>query len=102
MFNFDNQIKKICTKAARQLNVLQRHSKFLSEYTRLLIFKSFKRSNFNYCPFIWHFYSKTNTEKLEKLQYNALRIVENLLNRVKLPTLHINRLRCIATETLNA
>ena len=94
-------------KAAWQLNVLQRLSKFLSEDTRLLIFKSFIQSNFNYCPFIWHFWSKANTEKLEKLQYRALRIVfndytssyENLLNRVKLPTLHINRLRCIATET---
>ena len=28
MLNFDNQIKKICTKAARQLNVLQRLNKF--------------------------------------------------------------------------
>ena len=46
MLNFDNQIKKICTKAARQLNVLQRLRKiFLSEDTRLLIFKSFIQSN---------------------------------------------------------
>ena len=48
-----------------------------------------------------------NTEKLEKLQYIALRIVFNdyissyeiLLRIVNLPTLHMNRLRCIATET---
>ena len=35
MLNFDNQIKNIhiCTKAAQQLNVLQRLSKFLSEDT---------------------------------------------------------------------
>ena len=77
MLNFDNQIKKICTKVARQLNVLQRLSKFLSEDTRLLIFKSFIQSNFNYCPLIWHFCSKANTEKLEKLQYRALGIVFN-------------------------
>ena len=77
MLNFDNQIKKICTKAAQQLNVLQRLSKFLSEDTKLLIFKSFIQSNFNYCPLIWHFCSKANTEKLEKLQHRALRIVFN-------------------------
>ena len=107
MLNFDNQIKKICTKATQQLNVLHRLSKFLSEDTILLIFKSFTQLNFNYCPLIRHFCSKPNAEKLEKLQYRALRIgfndntssYENLLNRVKLPTLHINRLRCIATET---
>ena len=102
MLNFDKQIKNMCMKAARQLNVLQRLSKFLSVETRLLIFKSFIQSNFNYCPLVWHFCSKANTEKLEKLQYRALRIVfndyissyESLLNKVNLPTL-----RCIATET---
>ena len=72
----------------------------------LLIFKSFIQSNFNYCPLIWHFCSKTNTEKLEKLQFRALRIVfsdytssyEELLNRIQLLTLHMSRLRCIASE----
>ena len=83
----------------RQLNVLQRISKFLSEETRLLVFKSFIRSNFNYCPIIWHFCSKVNTEKLEKLQYRGLKIVyncyessyEELLTRANLPTLHRSR-----------
>ena len=80
------------------------------DHTHLLflIFKSFIQSNFNYCPLAWHFFSKANTEKLEKkLQYIALRIVfndyissyESLLSKVNLPTLHMNRLRCIATET---
>ena len=74
---------------------------------RLVIFKSFIRSNFNYCPIVWHFCSKANTEKLERLQYRALRICfndytssyESLLQKVKLPTLHLGRLRLIATET---
>ena len=107
MLNFDKQIKNMCMKAARQLNVLQRLSKFLSVETRLLIFKSLIQSNFNYCPLVWHFCSKANTEKLEKLKYRALIIVfndyissyESLLSKVNLPTLHMNRLRCIATET---
>ena len=75
MLNFDTQVSNICQKAARQLNVLQRLSKFLSVNTRLVIFKSFIRSNFNYCPIVWHFCSQTNSEKLEKLQFRALRIV---------------------------
>ena len=84
-----------------------RLSKFLNEQTRLVIFKSFIRSNFNYCPLIWHFCSQTNTEKMEKIQYRALKIVfndyissyESLLDKVKLTTLHLSRLRTIATET---
>ena len=67
MLNFDKQIKKnLCMKAARQPNVLQRLCKFLSVETRLLIFKSFIQSNFNYCPLVWHFCSEANTENLEK------------------------------------
>ena len=65
---------EICQKVARQLNVLRRISKFQFEETRLLVFKSFIRSNFIYCPIIWHFCSKVNTEKL---QYRGLKIVYN-------------------------
>ena len=105
--NFDTQITKMCKKAAKQLNVLQRLSNFLNEKSRFLIFRSFIQSNFNYCPLVWHFCSKTNTEKLEKLQYRALRIVfsdftssyASLLEKAELSTLHLNRLRCIAAET---
>ena len=96
----------MCMKAAWQLNFLQRLSKFLSAETRLLIFKSFIQSNFNLCPVVWHFCSKASTDKLEKLQNRALRIVfneytssyESLLSKRNLSTLHMNRLRCIATE----
>ena len=106
--NFNEQISRICQKVARQLNVLQRKSKFLSVETRLLVFKYFIRANFSYCPIVWHFCSKVNTEKLEKLQYRGLKIVfssydpsyEELLSRANLPTLHLGRLRTIALETL--
>ena len=105
--NFDPQVTNLCKKAAKQLNVLQRLSKFLNVSSRLIIFKSFIRSNFNFCPLIWHFCSKSNTEKLEKLQFRALRIVFNdyessydtLLKKVNSTTLHLNRLRLIASET---
>ena len=87
--------------------MLQRISKFLSEETRLLVFKSFIRSNFNNCPIIWHFCSKVNTEKLEKLQYRGLKIVfdcygssyEELLTRANLPALHLGRPRTIVLKT---
>ena len=75
MLNFDKQIKNMYMKAARQLNVLQRLNKVLSVETRKLIFKSLIQSNFNNCSLVWHFCSNANTEKLEKIQYRALRIV---------------------------
>ena len=77
MLNFDKHISNICKKAARQIYVLLRLSKYLSTETKILIYKSFKRSNFNYCPLVWHFCSKTSSDDMEKLQFRALRLVYN-------------------------
>ena len=106
LLNFDLHVSNICKKAAKQINILARLSKFLNQNTRLLIYKSFVRSNFNYCPLVWHFCSKQNTEKLEKLQHRSLKIVfedysssyEFLLSKANMPTLHISRLRQLAIE----
>ena len=84
-------------------------NKFLSEETRLFALKSLIRSNFSFCPIVWHFCSKINTEKLEKKQCRGLKIVfdcyessyEELLTSANLPTLHLGRLRTIIMETFN-
>ena len=110
MLNFDQQITNMCKKAARQLNVLLRLSKFLSPENKILIYKSFIKSNFNYCPLVWHFCSKTNSDKLEKLQHRALRITfndfnsnyETLLTKADMPTLHLSRIRSMAIETFKS
>ena len=94
MLNFDSQVSHICQKAARQLNVLQRLSNFLSDKSRLIILNLLYIQVLKYCPIVWHFCSKSNSEKLEKLQFRALRIVfndyeasyENLLSRVNMTT----------------
>ena len=75
MFNFELHVSNICKKAAKQINVLCRLSHYLNTDTKLLIYKSFVRSNFSYCPLIWRFCSKTSTDKTKKLQYRALRLV---------------------------
>ena len=109
MLNFETHISNIHVrrKAARQINVLLRIGKYLSLETKILIYKSFIRSNFNYCPLVWNFCSKSSIDKLEKLQYRALRLVFNdfsssyeaLLEKANMPILHISRIRLIAIET---
>ncbi len=104
--NFDLHISELCKKAARQLNVLGRLRKFLDEKSKLLVFKSFILSHFNYCSIIWHFCSEANTQKMEKIQERALRFVYNdetssyciLLEKASLTSLHLTRLRRIACE----
>ena len=76
--NFDTHIKNICRKASQQLSVLKRIGFFwffLTKLNKLTIFHSFILSNFNFCPLAWHFCSKANAIKLEKIQERALRFI---------------------------
>ena len=107
MLNFDNHIKSICKKAIQQLNILKRIGRNLCKLSRLTIFHTFILSNFNFCPLSWHFCSVANTKKIEKIQERALRFVyydyissyDELLDKAKMPTLHIRRIRTMALET---
>ena len=106
LLTFNNHITDICKKAARQLAVLKRIGHFLTVQGKLTIYKSFIMSNFNYCPLIWHFCSKANTNKLEKIQERALRFIYNdhsstytdLFESAGTVTLHIKRSKDIACE----
>ena len=103
---FDEHVSQMCLKASRQINALKRISKYLDEKCRILVYKSFISSNFNYCPVSWMFCGKTNLNKLEKLQERALRFVfhdatspyETLLERGNFLSLSVYRVRCLAIE----
>ena len=105
--NFDCHIKSLCRKASQQLNVLKRIGSYLSRLNKITIFHTFILSNFNFCPLAWHFCSKTNTKKLEKIQERALRFIysdydstyEQLLIIANVPSLYIRRMRTMAIET---
>ena len=66
----NGHISACCLKAARQLNALTRISKHFDINSKKNIFCSFIRSNFEYCPLVWYFCGKTNTQKLEKISRN--------------------------------
>ena len=73
---------------------------------RRTIYDSFVASNFNYCPFVWHFCGATNNNKIEKIQERCLRIIykdyespiERLLEISNTTQLVISRLRLILLE----
>ena len=62
----------MCIKAGRQVNALQRLKGSLDQDSRMAIYKSFIMYNFNYCPLIWMFTSKTSLSKLENIKKNGL------------------------------
>ena len=78
--NFDshvsnNHVSNMLNKAGRQLNVLQRLKCSLDYISRLSLSKIFMVSNFNYCPVVWMFTSKSLLSKLEDIQKQTLRFV---------------------------
>ena len=87
--------------------MLRRIGKTLCKLSRMTIFHTFILSNFKFCPLSWHFCSKTNTNKFEKIQERALRFVYDdfnssyteLLTKANLPTLETRRIRTMAIET---
>ena len=69
-----------------------------------------EKSHFNYCPIVWHFCSRYNTVKLEKIQERGICFVFNdysssyeaLLCKAGLSTLEIGRIRNIAVQMYKA
>ena len=74
---FDQHVSDICLKANRKLSALIRMSKFLSLQKRRIVFKAFIESQFQYCPLVWMFHSRTSNNKINKLHERALRVVYN-------------------------
>ena len=76
-------------------------------WSKIIIYNSFIRSNFEYCPLVWHFCGKTNNNRLEKIQERSLRILqdtyelsyEELLNRNGSGTLLPRRIKLLLLET---
>ena len=89
-----------------QLNVLKRIGSNLTKLNKLTIFHSFILSHFNFCPLAWHFCSKANTVKIEKIQERALRFIYNdhsssydkLLEKAQVPSLEAKRQQVMAIE----
>ena len=104
--NFNSHVSSMCNKAGRQLNVLQRLKGSLDYASRLSIYKSFIMSNFNYCPVVWMFTSKSSLLKLETIKNRALRFVlddyasdyYDLLKKADVPGMKIMALRFLAIE----
>jgi hypothetical protein len=104
--NFDEHISTICKKAGRQLNVLFRFHKILDYKQKLLLYRTFVISNFNFCPIVWHFSSITNMRQIDKIQERALRFLtgdhtssyETLRKCIGIDCLYLKRIKDIAHE----
>ena len=64
---FDNHVKTICKKASQKLTGISIMSNFMSKIKRKALIKTFFESQFNYCPLIWMFCSRTLNLRINRL-----------------------------------
>ena len=104
--NFNVHVSNMCNEAGTQLNFLKRLKGSLDYSRWLSIYKSFIMSNFNYCPVVWMFTSKSSLSNLEGIQKRALRFLlgdytsdyVELLDKANVPGMKIMALGYLAIE----
>ena len=104
--SFQKQLRVVCKKASNQINAVMRLCNVLETNVKQDIYRSFIKSNFNYCPIIWIVSNIKNLTKLEKIQYRALKFVfndfqnsyEDLLVKSKNLSVSVYIMHCIVTE----
>ena len=74
---FELYIGNICQKANRKLNALSRVTNYMELHKRRILMNAFFKAQFNYCPIIWMFYSRSLSNKINRLHERCLRISYN-------------------------
>ena len=73
--DFSGHVESLLKKGNQKLHALARISKYVSRDKLKLIMNTFIKSQFNYCPLLWMFHSRTLNNRINKLHERALRIV---------------------------
>ena len=104
--NFNEHLDGIIKKASRKINALSRIIPFMNISKRRILMNSFFNSQFNYCPLVWMFHSRSINNKINRLHERVLRIVyndfkpsfKNLLEKDGTVSIHVKNLQKPATE----
>ena len=104
--NFKCHINKLCKKASQKLHALGRVSNFMSCNQRKIIMNAFISSQFNYCPPLWMFHSRSFNTQINKIHHRALSIIyrdntssfETLLEKSGSVSIHHRNIQSFATE----
>ena len=72
---WNNHYQFVCKKVSSYIWLLSRISHFLSTEHKLLYYKSYIQSHFNYCNVIWGNASNFNVARITRLQRRACKII---------------------------
>ena len=63
---FKSHIKNLCKKISQKIGALSKLSNHLDDSQKKLVLNSIVKSQFNYCPLIWMFWSRTSNKTTNK------------------------------------
>ena len=98
---FDNHVTMLCKKTSQKLNALARLAKFMSFPQKKLLFNPFIKSQFNYCPLIWMFCSRTQNSKINSIHERALRIIYKNHTSSYCELLHLHQEKTVHQNNIN-
>ena len=104
--NFTEHVTKVCDRVSQKLHILARVATYMDTDKLRILMKAFIESQFNYCPLVWMFHSRTLNNSINRLYKRALRLVykndhssfEELLNKDNSLSIHHRNLQKLVTE----
>ena len=75
--NFQSHTKSIIKTANQKLSALIRVAPFMTDFNKKVIFNSFFKGQFNYCPLLWMFSTREVNHKINRLHERGLRALLN-------------------------
>ncbi len=77
---FNRHVENICNNARKKTGALMRLRNKLNTDQKLILYNSFIKSQFGYCPIVWLCHGKVAEKKINSIQKRALRAVYNDFN----------------------
>ena len=74
--NFATHLLNITKNANKKFNALTRVQKYMTTDQKKLIFSSFIKSQFTYCPLIWMFCTKSSLGRMNNIHERCLRLLQ--------------------------
>ena len=103
---FQSHVEAICKTANQKVKAFSRIAGYLQKHKAYVLYKTFIRSTFSYCPLIWMFCGKTTNNRINQLHKRALRVLQNdytatfedLLEKSEEVTVHCSNLQKLMIE----
>ena len=107
---FDKQTENICKKASRKLNVLAKLTNYMKLLKRHILMNAFFKAQFNYCPVVWMFHTRSLNYKINLFYERCLRTIYNdkhsnfgeLLVNDNSVSMHHNNIHTLVNEMYKA